>query len=500
MGLESMMGAAEGASDALDANITIQTQANILQSDTLAIKVISDLDLESNEDFRPTFNPIEWVLSLMTPKGPADPQHAALEDSPKRRVHALKIFDKRLKVEPVTGTRLITVTYSNPDRKVASDVVNHLTQGLFDYTFQTRYAATTQASGWLGGQLSDLRKQSEELQGKVVKLQRDSGVFTLGETTGPNGVQSQVYSTVLDKLQQSTAALTQAQANRVLKGALYQVVKNGDAELISGLSGSPMLSGASSGMSTSLALVQSLRMQEATIQAQIDQSSAKFGPLYPKLDELRSSLSATQKSIHAEVERVAARAKNDYEVADKVEESTKANFEDQKRQADSLNDKAIEYAIVRQEADESRILYETLLTKLKEAGILQGLKASNITVVDPGRIPARPTKPNVLLILAAALLGGPFVGCCGALLVDALDSKIQNIRAIEERMGVTAMGILPYYGDPHPQHLAFKQKALPPVNGALDLPVLLESASHSRKRCEPCVARSCLPRAELPLK
>jgi capsular exopolysaccharide synthesis family protein len=477
LGLESMMGAAGGASDALDANITIQTQASILASDTLAIKVISDLNLESNEDFRPAFSPIGWVLSRMSPKGPDDPQRGTLEDSPKRRIHALKVFSAYLKVKPVPGTRLIEITYSNPDRKVASDVVNHLTQGLFDYTFQTRYTATTQASEWLGGQLADLRKQSEALQSKVVTLQRASGVFTMGETNGPNGVQSQVYSTVLDKLQQSTATLTQAQSNRILKGALYQAVKHGDAELISGLSGSPMLSGASSGVSNSLALIQSLRMQEATIQSQIDQSSAKFGPSYPKLDELRSSLIATQKSIHAEVERVAARAKNDYEVAQRIEDSTKTNFEDQKRQADSLNDKAIEYAIVRQEADESRLLYETLLTKLKEAGVLQGLKASNITVVDPGRIPAKPTKPNILLVLAAALLGGPFFGCFGALLVDALDSKIQNIREFEERMSVTAMGIIPFYGERPMLGLDLKQKLLPDVNGVLELPILLESHS-----------------------
>ena len=47
MGLESMMsGAAESASDALGANINLQTQANILQSDTLALRTIEDLHLE----------------------------------------------------------------------------------------------------------------------------------------------------------------------------------------------------------------------------------------------------------------------------------------------------------------------------------------------------------------------------------------------------------------------------------------------------------------------
>src|ERR1700733_2359711 len=63
LGLDSLMGAASGgASDALSVNIDLQTQADILKSEALALKVIHDLDLEHNEDFRPHFNPLGWVM------------------------------------------------------------------------------------------------------------------------------------------------------------------------------------------------------------------------------------------------------------------------------------------------------------------------------------------------------------------------------------------------------------------------------------------------------
>src|SRR3954447_24600226 len=83
LGLESMMSSAGGdASDALDANITLQTQANILQSDTLALKVIEDLGLEHTKDFKPRFNPIGWALELVTPAGPKDAANVPLEQAP----------------------------------------------------------------------------------------------------------------------------------------------------------------------------------------------------------------------------------------------------------------------------------------------------------------------------------------------------------------------------------------------------------------------------------
>ena len=47
-------------------------------------------------------------------------------------------------------------------------------------------------------------------------------------------------------------------------------------------------------------------------------------------------------------------------------------------------------------------LYEDLLKRLKEAGVLEGLRLSNITVVDPGRVPAKPMTPNVPLYIAVA--------------------------------------------------------------------------------------------------
>lgn len=442
MGLDSLMsGAAGGASDALNANIELQTQANILQSDTLALRTVEGLRMEDTYDFRAHWNPIGWAMSLFSPSGSPDPAGATLEDSPQRRQHVLKVFSKNLKVKPVSGTRLIEIDYSNPDPKLAAAVVNALTKALSDYTFQTRYDATNQASKWLSDQLGDLRKSSEDLQAKVVNLQRESGVYSLG-TTDAQG-REQAYSGVLDKLQQTTAAMTAAEQNRILKGAIAKAAETGDAEMLSGLAGNTM-GGNSQSMSNSLALIQNLRQQEAIQQAALQEAQAKFGSSYPKLAELRGNIAGLEHSIHQETERIKGRAKSDYAVAAQAEASTRGQYDDAKKQADVLNNKAIEYAIAREEADQSRTLYEDLLKRLNEAGVLAGLRSSNITVVDPGRVPAKPKKPNVPLYMGIALAGGWFLGCCGALLVDTLDNKINNVTDIESILQETTLGVLPF--------------------------------------------------------
>jgi succinoglycan biosynthesis transport protein ExoP len=441
LGLDSLMGAASGgASDALSVNIDLQTQANILQSEALALKVVKDLNLEQNEDFKPHFSPIGWVMGLVSPRGPADPMHASLEDSPGRRARVTKAFARNLKVKVTSGTRLLEVSFTNRDPKVAAAVVNHLVQALIDYTFQTKFAATNQVSQWLEGQLGDLRKQSERLQARVVALQQGSGIFGVGGTD-PQG-KPVIYSPVLDRLQQSTAQLSQAQMNRVLKASVAEVVKTGNAELISQLSGTSIASGSGQGVMNSLALIQNLRLQEATLQAQIDQDASQFGAAYPKLIEERASLKGVQQSLQDEVRRTAERSENDFKVASKAEQGARAAYESDRVAAEKLNDKSIEYAILSKEADQSQELYQDLLKRLKEAGILEGLHSSNVTVVDPASTPSRPSKPEVPLYLTLGAGLGIFFGCCVALLVEAVDNKIQGAEEIEA-LHIPLLGISP---------------------------------------------------------
>jgi polysaccharide biosynthesis transport protein len=434
---------ADTPSDALEVNMIIQTQAQILQSDSLALRVIEDLHLEQTSDYQQKWSPLDWILGYFQPKGIADPRGASLDNSPHRRMRVLKIFHRKLTVKPVAGTRLIDVEYLSPDPQLAAAVVNHLLQGLIEKGFQARYDSTMQASSWLSAQLGDLRAKTQELQAKVVKLQQESGVFAVGEVDKEG--RDQVYNPTLEKLQMATQAEAQAQSNRILKDTINDVVKSGNAELISGLGGNTVVGGgSSSSVGSSLSLIQNLRLQEASEQAQLQQLSAKFGPVYPKLAELRGNLDAVQASIREEVSRVGRRARNDSLIAQQTEAKTRKDFEEDKREAVALNNKTIEYQMVRQEADQTRSLYDDLLRHLKESGLLAGLHSTNISVVDLAKPSDKPAKPVALLYLLGSMLVGLVFGLVAALLRDVTDTRIQDLRKISRELGLLPLCVLPY--------------------------------------------------------
>src|ERR1700691_2417780 len=442
---------ADTPSDALEVNMIIQTQAQILQSDSLALRVIEDLHLEQTEDYRQKWSPVGWLFALLPPRGVADSPGATLENSPHRRMRVLKIFHRRLTVKPVAGARLIDVSYLSPDPQLAATVVNHLLQGLIEKGYQARYDATMQASSWLSEQLGDLRAKTQELQAKVVKLQQESGVFGLGEVDREG--RDQVYSPTLEKLQMATQAEAQAQSNRILKGAINDVVKSGNAELISGLGGSAISGGSSAAVNTSLNLIQNLRLQEATLQGELQELSAKFGPSYPKISEVRSNLNAVQGAIRAEVGRVAGRAHNDFMIAQEAEQKTRQDFNAYKSEAEALNNKTIEYQMVRQEADQTRAVYDDMSRHLKESGLLAGLRSTNISIVDWAKASDSPAKPVVLFYIVGSLLAGLVFGVVAALLRDVTDTKIHDPREIARELGPLPLCVLPY------------QKELPSLSG-----------------------------------
>lgn len=441
MDLGDIMGSAtSSAGSSLTLTTDLQTYANILESDTLALKVIQELNLEKNEDFRPKWNPIEPIIKLITPQGEPDRPGTPLEDAPHRREEALKVFYKHLDVKVDAGTRLIEVSYSNPSPKVAAAVANSLIQGLIDFTFQTKFDATNQAATWLQGQLTDMQKQVVGLQGQVVELQKKSDIFG----TGGSDLQGKpiIFSPALSSLEQSTQVLSQARINRVLKGAIYQIVKTGNAELISQLAGSTMISQTGSGMTSSLGLVQNLRTQESQLETQIGQETAIYGANYPKLIQDRDALKSVQKSLQDEIGRMNTRAENDYKIAVQTEEGATKAYDSDKAAAAKLNEDAIQFTILSKEADSAETIYETLLTKLKEAGILGGLQSTNLTKVNIARPPAKPASPNIPVFLALGVILGLFFGVCVAFLLDAIDNKIQTSEDIEN-LNIPLLTVVP---------------------------------------------------------
>jgi succinoglycan biosynthesis transport protein ExoP len=428
---QSLMGDAPASSDPLAADITMQTQAKILQSDTLALRTIAALSPADQRNLLP--KPHVWSLSRWRKKPVA-------QDPDRLMLARLQAFRGDLSVKPIGGTHLLQISYLNGNPQTAAVVVNTLIQQLVTFGEETRSHATGEAAQALSKELEGLRNRSEEMQKKVAAMQSKTGLYDEG-TTDAQG-RAQAYSAILEQFQRAATTLSDATQNRILKEAISHVASTGDAELISSLAGNTGGGAAASSVTNSLGTIQSLRVNESQMQDQLDQLRVKFGPGYPKVAELQAGIAGIEQSIKDETTRIKERANNDSAVADRTWADAQQNYDNLKAQADALNSKTIDYRMSQQEADDSRTLYTDLMKRLNEAGILQGLRSNTIGIVDVARAPRLPSKPAIPLYLAMAVALGLFAGALGVGIAELMDDTVTEFSTVEE-MGFRLGGMVP---------------------------------------------------------
>ena len=120
-----------------------------------------------------------------------------------------------------------------------------------------------------------------------------------------------------------------------------------------------------------------------------------------------------------------------------------AAFNRQKQEANRLNESAIEYSVLKRDAEANRQLYQDLLQRLKEAGVSAGLRSSNIRVVDVARIPTYPIAPNVRRNLTLGLLLGLGLGIGLAFVLDSLDNTVRNMDEVSAISTLPGLGTIP---------------------------------------------------------
>jgi polysaccharide biosynthesis transport protein len=443
LGLQSLVQGAQAqeVANPLEEDVTLATKVKELQSEALDLGVIDKLQLEDTDDFKPGYNPISWFFGLFSSPSKMDAVGTPFLMSPGRRVRALRTFNKRLKVEVVAGTRLISISYSSPNPDLSATVVNTLANDLAQYSFASKSKTNKQVSSWVADQLQPVREQADALQKQEAQLRRETESYSIGGQNASG--QAVVYSPVLDSLQQSTVALNQAESNRIIRAAVNQIVSTGDPKLISGLAGSALLASGNPQSTTSLDLINNLQAQEAAQRVLISQDELRFGDIYPKLIQEKAQLQALDAALQAETDRLAKRAANDYMIASEAESHTRAEHERLIGHANEINDKFLRYEVVRQEAQDAQQLYTDLNRKLREGWVVAGLQSADMTIVSPAFTPDKPRSPNVPLALLASVFVGGFLGSILAGILEIRDDKINSVKMIEGDLKLPVYTVLP---------------------------------------------------------
>jgi polysaccharide biosynthesis transport protein len=405
-----------------DDQFELATQVNILQSGSISMQVIKALNLDSS-----------------TPEITGKPAIPMASDSSKEAGQIAR-FQAALHVVPVPETRLVEIRYSSPDPQMATTVVNTLVRTFIEENIKAKFDSTMQASDWLSKQLGDLQLKVETSQEKILRYQKEKGMLGVDE-------KQNIISAKLDELNRE---LTAAESDRIQKQSLYQQSLSGNAELLDN--------------SDKDSLIGKLRSEESDLKMQYAQLNSQFGDSYPKVLQLKDQLRQLQENIQSEVKKMGSRSETQYKAALHHEALLRVAFEAQKEEANKLNEKAVDYNILKRDYETNRKLYEELLEKLKQAGVSAGLKSSNIRVVDSARVPDSPASPNIPRNIELSLLLGTLGGIGLAFVLEALDTTVRTPEQVEIVSALPSLGIIPLSANGSKPFLAGR-----PVSSSMEL-------------------------------
>jgi len=411
LGFKDMSGSAPAD---YDYDTALETQVAILRSDALAIKVIQALHLD--QDARLT------GVGQISPSAEGAVRVSSMEPDPVRVAGLLGAFRGGLSVQLIRSSRLIQVSYTHPDPRLATQIANTLVTTFIEENFRTKYESVTQTSEWLSKELADLQLKVQTSEEKLVRYQKDHSILGVDE-------KENIVTARLDELNKE---LTAAQTDRFQKESNQKLAMAGD----------PASSTRVSPEGTS-SLLDKLREKEADLNAQYAQATTQFGSGYPKVTELSNQLKQVRAEIETEKTRMQGRIRDEYLAAVQREDLLTAAFNRQKQEANQLNESAIEYSVLKRDADSNRQLYQDLLQRLKEAGVSAGLRSSNIRVVDVARIPTYPIAPNVRRNVVLGFLLGLGLGIGLAFVLDSLDSTVRNMDEVSAISALPGLGTIP---------------------------------------------------------
>ncbi|MBB5663458.1 uncharacterized protein involved in exopolysaccharide biosynthesis/Mrp family chromosome partitioning ATPase [Rhizobium leguminosarum] len=418
-----------GAGPLMD-ELNIASQVQLLQSADLLKKVINDLKLYNLPEFDDAANGSAMssiMVKLHLKKNP-------MENPPEERV--IDAFVERLQVYQVPGSRVIGISFTSKDPKLAAAIPNAMANVYLSTQSGAKLDSNSEATRWLEPEIDGLRRKVSEAEKKVAEYRTSHGLLqTNGTTTFP-----------AQQLNDISAELTRVRGDKANAEARAQAVRNA---LSSGEASDTLPDIMSS------QAIQRLKATESGLQSQISDLQTSLLNNHPRLKSLRAQLADIRTQIRQETQKILTSIENESKVADlRASELERQSDTVQANSARAGEDEVGLNALER-EATAQRQLLETYLVRYREAASRADSNSSpaDARIVSKAIEPVDPYFPKVVPIVVVAAVATLILSAIVTMLaelfsgralrpVDAAPETIEAETLVEERVAPQAAPVV----------------------------------------------------------
>jgi capsular exopolysaccharide synthesis family protein len=389
-----------------------ETQFNIIRSRQMAEKVVELLGLDHDDVF----------LGLDKVADPAQ------REAMRPKMDPAGAIQGGISVDQVGDSHIVAIHYTDTDPERAARITNAVVEVYVQQNVDRKVEASRSAADWLQNQLSGLKVQLESSENRLYTYKKDHDLVD-SSLENKQGLSQQKLTSLFSavsmvqqhkaELEAKAKAITLAQksGDPMQLEALPEVAKDGE--------------------------VATLRGKVVEAQLELDGLQARYGPEWPKVEEVRHRLDALQATYQRTVQRVIITSLNDYKVVANTEDNLLKLLDTAKREAFDVNLKELDYKRLAREGENNQRLYEMVLKRLKEIDLAGVLKSNNVSKLDAAMNPGGPLRPRVRNNIMMGALLGLLGGIVLAFFLEYLDSTISSQEELERLLRIPMLGVLP---------------------------------------------------------
>ena len=452
------------------------TQLQLLNSDLLLRRVIKEHSLDTNPEFQKAkaessnsaLRSMLKAVGLARDEVRRDPRasESIIAKSNSTLVSAdeiaeavrlapyVQIIKNNLTIEPVRDarvtvkdTRLIEVTFTNPDPELAAFVTNGICETFTSYNQEKRTGTSRKTSDFLQSKIDELQAEVRADEITLDKMHREVGIL---KTTSEQTIELERLA-VLNK-DRLTAELERTNAEAELMAVknspekLRSLVEQASARFITEKENSTV-----NYRNDTERKISELESLKAKLLQEYKDGADPIKEIDSQVNSLKASLERVINNNNVEIAEYRKRAANDllnnlqtkFLTAKDKEATIRASFDTQYAKAQSQNSGAVTIKMLEQKLEGNREFLEKLKGQQSGNDIESQGSDNNISVAGfaiPNDIPVAPRR---VMTVAAALFLSTLFGMGLALFLEYLDDTIRTVDEIETVLQLPALAAIP---------------------------------------------------------
>lgn len=379
------------------------TQVDIIKSDRVAQRVVSNLKLVDNPQIRQ-----QWL--------------DASKGEGRIEVWLADSFQKNMDVVPSRESSVINVSYKAQDPRFAAGLANAFVQAYVETSLQLRVDPARQYSNFFETRSKEAREALEKAQTKVSAFQSANGIIANDERLDVENARLNELSsqyTVLQALAaESRSRQTAAQSGQ--GDRMQEVLTN--------------------------SIVSQLKADLNRNEARQKELSTRLGDAHPQVEELRANITELRTKLDAETRKVTGGVTVSNTINVQRMAEVKASLEAQRAKVLKMKSVRDEGAVLLRDVENAQRSYDAVLQRFTQTSLEGQTTQSNVHLLQQASEPAKPSSPKLLVNTVLSVFLGSLLAVGTALLLELSDRRVRNVDDVVAALDLPVLGIMPKPG------------------------------------------------------